>query len=106
MRAMKRRGSMRGLKRISLSAGLAAALAGCSMTPDYETPDMAMPAAWDGPQQPAAAPVTAAPVTAAPVTAARADWWSRFGSAELDGLMSQALAANQDLEAALQVVDA
>ncbi len=89
---MKRRIAMHGWKRISLSAGLAAVLAGCSMIPDHETPDMAMPATWDGPQQAASAPVTAV----------GADWWSHFGSAELDGLMSQALAANQDLEAALQ----
>jgi NodT family efflux transporter outer membrane factor (OMF) lipoprotein len=72
-------------------AAVAVSLAACSLVPDYETPDIAMPASFDGP--PAAAPVDVETVSA--------QWWSQFGNAELDGLMIQALAANQELAAAL-----
>ncbi len=66
-------------------------LAACSLMPDYQPPEMAMPAAFDG-------TATAAAVEVEPVSAR---WWARFGSPELDGLMIQALAANQELAAAL-----
>lgn len=59
-----------------------------------------MPASWD-------APAAASAAAGAPreLPAATAAWWSRFGSAELDRLMAEALAANQDIEAALQRIE-
>ena len=74
-------------------AGLAVpmSLAACSLVPDYQSPDMAMPPAFDGTAAPAAVEIE-------PVSA---QWWTRFGSPELDGLMTEALAANQELAAAL-----
>lgn len=81
--------------------GAALALAACSMVPAFERPAVEMPAAWDGP---VTNPVTRA--TPAPEPAAvGAAWWSRFGSPELDRLMAEALAANQDLAAALQRIE-
>ena len=53
-----------------------------------------MPPAFDGTA--AAAPVE--PEAVSP------QWWTRFGSPELNGLMAQALAANQELAAALHRV--
>jgi len=77
-----------------LCAALAAMLAGCSMVPDYERPAAPVPAAW-----PAAAVVKA---TAQPVAT---EWWRRFGSGELDSLMTEAMGANQNLAAAMARID-
>ena len=64
------------------------------MVPDYERPAAPTPAVW-----PAAAAVS--PV-AQPVSAG---WWQRFGSHELDGLIAEAMTANQDLAAAVARID-
>jgi NodT family efflux transporter outer membrane factor (OMF) lipoprotein len=68
-----------------LSLGL---LAGCDLGPDYARPALDIPAAFR------ATAVSAA--TAWPAT----EWWHAFGSAELDGLIADARAHNQDLAAA------
>jgi multidrug efflux system outer membrane protein len=73
---------------------LAAVLAGCSLVPTYERPAAPVPAAWSA--EPAAA------AAAVPVTA---DWWRRFGSSELDQLMTEALAANQDIAASIARIE-
>lgn len=91
------------VRQIIGGAGLFSLLSACSLVPGYETPEIAMPAAWEAPTA-AATRVTATPV-AATGAVVEAGWWSRFGSAELDRLMAQALAANQDLAAALQRVE-
>lgn len=61
--------------------------AGCSTLPAYERPAVATPAAWDT-------------VPSAADSVVHPDWWRQFGSAELDALMREALAANHDLTAA------
>lgn len=66
-------------------------LAGCSLTPDYSRPDVSTPA-WRGAER-------------SPTTQIAADWWRSFGSAELDALMEQALAHNNDLQASLHRVE-
>ncbi len=80
------------MKKFIRSAVLAAAvlstLAGCAMTAPYQRPELTMPAQWDG-------------VAAATDGTVTSDWWRQFGNSELDGLMTQALAANHDLAAAL-----
>jgi NodT family efflux transporter outer membrane factor (OMF) lipoprotein len=73
---------------------VAYALAGCSLVPDYERPSTPAQPAWS---TPAAASVAAVPVSA--------DWWQHFASPELDALMAEALAANQDLAAAIARID-
>jgi NodT family efflux transporter outer membrane factor (OMF) lipoprotein len=72
---------------------LTALLAGCSFVPDYERPSAPVPRAWST----ASATTAAAPISA--------EWWRLFGSPELDALMAEALAANQDLAAAMARID-
>lgn len=55
----------------------------------YQRPEMMMPTKWDG-----------AMASGATVQIS-AEWWKRFGSTELNELMSQALVANHDLSAAV-----
>ncbi len=66
-------------------------LAGCSLTPDYSRPDVSTPA-WKSAEN-------------SPTIQIAADWWQGFGSAELDTLMEQALAHNNDLQASLHRVE-
>ena len=65
-----------------------AALAGCSLGPDYARPRLDVPAAF------VATADTAEAAWPAP------EWWRNFGSAELDGLIAAARAYNTDLAAA------
>jgi len=62
-------------------------LAGCRLGPAYRPPAQDLPDAWRAPATGGAAP--------------SADWWKGFGSAELDGLMADALAGGFDIQAAI-----
>ena len=64
------------------------ALTACDLGPDYARPALAIPAAFR------ATPVSASQAWPAP------EWWQAFGSPELDGLIAEAQAHNQDLAAA------
>lgn len=81
---------------LSRSAGLLAAallLAGCSLAPPLQLPEVAVPS-----QYKEQAPwVSAATAEALPQT----DWWTRYGDAELDRLQQQLRADSPDLAAAL-----
>ncbi|HEX7775386.1 MAG TPA: efflux transporter outer membrane subunit [Parvibaculum sp.] len=68
-------------------------LGACSFVPDYERPAVSTPAAFEGPQS-AYGAITVA-----------ADWWTSFGDSELQSLMSEALANNLDIAAALARID-
>lgn len=68
-------------------------LSACSVTPTYQKPVVTLPEKWS----PESANV------AHDVQAGR-EWWSHFGNSELDSLVSQALARNHDLKAAMQRV--
>lgn len=83
---------IKAIKPVATAVALLALLAGCAVNTPYQRPAQAVPAAWD--QAPAGA-----------VSTVSADWWRQFGSAELDGLMEQALAANHDLGAALARIE-
>lgn len=63
-------------------------LAGCSLTPDYQRPEVPTPESWQT-------------RTAAAAPTVDAQWWQRFASPELDRLMEAAMTANQDVAAAL-----
>lgn len=84
---------MTPLPRTIALGALAAALAGClSLGPDYVRPDLALPEGYS---------VEAAGASGAVPD----DWWTLFGDATLDGLVAEALAANQDLAAAAARVE-
>lgn len=72
-----------------------AALAGCSVGPDYVRPATETPAAYKepGPWK------TAQPGRIDD----RRDWWKGYGDKTLDGLMDQANAANQTVQVARSV---
>ena len=74
------------------SLGLACALAGCAVGPEYRQPRTDLPAAWT----PAAADTT----TAAATVAVQADWWRGFDDPLLAQLVQRALAANTDVRIA------
>jgi outer membrane protein TolC len=65
----------------------ALALTGCSLIPAYQRPSVPAPTHW--------------PQTEADAAETPAAWWTGFGSPALDGWVAQALAANQDLAAAV-----
>lgn len=66
-------------------------LGGCSMVPDYQTPDLPLAAQWQTGQASAAA--------------AGGNWWREFHSAELDQLIARGLTANYTLKAAVSRID-
>lgn len=69
-------------------ASLSVLAGACSLAPKYHPPVVTMPAAYD---QAARVPYGVGP-----------DWWQSFGNAELNKLITEALAANQDIEGARQ----
>ncbi len=80
---------MRALRPIT-AAVVVALLGACSMTPDYQRPEMPAPPRFE-----------AAPAAAAPDVWPDRDWWRGFGSRELDTLIAQAVESNRNLRAAV-----
>jgi multidrug efflux system outer membrane protein len=82
----------------TLIALLAAAVAGCSLAPPLETPQVDTPAAWKEqlPPEERGTWKVAEPSEALP----RGEWWKVFKDPVLDGLIDQANAANQTVAAA------
>ena len=85
---------MKSRKSLLALTATAILLTGCSMVPDYERPSTAIPASWDG-----------ASATDTKAVTDYAQWWSRFTSPELDTLMKEALANNQDVAVALATIE-
>jgi multidrug efflux system outer membrane protein len=73
-------------------------LAGCSLAPKLEQPEVDVPAHYKalGPDEPRGAWKTAEPADALP----RGEWWKVFNDSKLDELEAQAIAANQTLKIA------
>lgn len=69
-------------------AAVAVLLGACSLIPAYEREPIAMPEHWQN-------------ADAAQGSTLDVRWWAGFGSAELDALMGEAIAANRDLAAAV-----
>ncbi len=84
--------------RIAATLGLCLVASGCAIAPDRSTPTAAVPASWSQPQS-QSQPVSQSAQPQAAV-APSPDWWRRFGNAELDRLMAQAMAENVDLATA------
>lgn len=75
------------------SASLVGALvAGCTVGPDYHTPDAPVPGDWVGPAEASTQPSMTAN---APVDVAR--WWTAFNDPVLDSLIGRAVESNLDL---------
>ncbi|HEX2115385.1 MAG TPA: TolC family protein, partial [Alphaproteobacteria bacterium] len=74
--------------RLRLLFAIAAVLAGCTVGPDYQRPEIATPAAWKSAPEAASNPW--------PTTA----WWASFRSPVLTSFIDQAQRANYDIAAA------
>jgi NodT family efflux transporter outer membrane factor (OMF) lipoprotein len=68
---------------------LALVCTGCTVGPDYKKPDFAVPSAFRG-----------APNVAAAREANLAQWWTQFNDPELQSLVTRALKSNLDLQTA------
>lgn len=79
-------------QRLISSVLLAALLAGCSLIPNYERPATDSSAAF------------AEAGSESPTVIAK-DWWKTFGSEELNALMAEALAKNNDLNASIARIE-
>ena len=79
------------LKSLAFAALLS--LTACSLTPTLTKPELPLPQSYS------------AAVSSPDAQAVSAQWWQRFGSAELDALMAEALAANHDLAAAVARIE-
>jgi len=80
------------LKTLALAVLAAAAVAGCTVGPDYKRPDVDTPSAWRI-DYPKAAEV------------ANTKWWEQFGDPVLNGLIETALRENRDVRIAAARVD-
>ena len=78
------------MRRLLFRTGLTALTAGCAVGPDYHPAPPATEAGWSGSQAPGVSDRPADTAT----------WWKSFHDAELDSLVSRAVAANLDLRAA------
>src|SRR6266550_6771533 len=75
------------------TVALSLALSACSLAPNYQRPEMALPTGWSN-------------VAGVGATQQNTSlFWQDLGSIELDRLIDQVLAQNLDLEAALQRID-
>lgn len=96
---------MNSKKRLNRALGVSALcliLGGCAVGSPYQRPQADMPAAW---QTPGVQDAQSSSVETVAGSQIDATWWQAFGSAELDGLMQQAMSANRDLAAALQRIE-
>ena len=88
------------MKKSALTLALTAALAGCSLAPDYERPEAGLPERW----APAALKADAGQVASVP--AAELGWQEFFRDARLQQLIGIALENNHDLRIATLNVEA
>jgi NodT family efflux transporter outer membrane factor (OMF) lipoprotein len=77
-----------------LAGALGLTLSACSLAPNYQTPEIALPTGWSS--------VAGVGVTDQPSTT---PFWRELGSTDLNRLVELALAENLDLEAALYRID-
>jgi NodT family efflux transporter outer membrane factor (OMF) lipoprotein len=79
----------------ALAAGLLILGGGCAVGPNYHRPDIPVPGHY-----------AAAPLAAAASAIDLASWWQALKDAELDSLIARAIAANPDVEIALDHLQA
>ena len=86
-----------------LFPALVAALAGCTVGPNFRPPTPDLPAAWST----SAATSAGQPSQVAATPADAAAWWTGFNDSELNSLISRVAAANLDAkEAVLRIAEA
>ena len=87
---------LRSLRSLTLGTALAAALAACTVGPDFARPKLPQLANYTGAEAlPAAAGQRLKPADAVPPT-----WWRAFGSPPLDGMVDLAIAGSPSLDSA------
>lgn len=91
---------IRHTPRLIAVLGVSLTLSGCALGPDYLRPDNWLPEMFRS----KATPET--PVAQAENPALNREWWKLFNDPALDGLVQQALGANQDLVAAAARMEA
>jgi outer membrane protein, multidrug efflux system len=79
---------------LKTTIALSLALSACSLAPNFQRPQMAVPTGWSS--------VAGVGVDAQPSTT---PFWQELGSADLNNLIDTALAQNLDLEAALHRIE-
>lgn len=67
---------------------------GCTLGPDHQAPQMAVPATWSS------------PIATSATVVQQGAWWRRFQDLELDGLIAKALKANPDVAKARATLQA
>jgi len=77
------------IKRVLLLGAMSLSLSGCLLGPDYQRPDLALPARYN------------APTGTAVQASVNAQWWTLFGDATLDQLVQAASQDNADIQVAL-----
>ncbi|GHU40885.1 RND transporter [Betaproteobacteria bacterium] len=87
---------MHKLKTPVLVFAITALLSGCAIGPDFARPDTALPEQYGAEGN----------IPVAAEAKINAEWWTLFGDATLDQLVEQALANNQDLQAAVARMEA
>ncbi|GLU33867.1 efflux transporter outer membrane subunit [Trinickia caryophylli] len=101
MKRIKQSGAAGMALRALAGSVLIALVAACSLEPAYKRPDVSAPAAFkEAPQADAQAAAGTWKAAQPSDAMSRGQWWSIFGDETLDKLEEQALAANQDLQAA------
>jgi multidrug efflux system outer membrane protein len=94
------------IKRVLLLSAMSLSLSGCLLGPDYQRPDLALPARYNAPESGAANSASATAPTAtstggAVQAAVNAQWWTLFGDATLNQLVQTANQDNADIQIAL-----
>jgi multidrug efflux system outer membrane protein len=85
--------------RRSLVVGLVSlSLTGCLLGPDYQRPDLTLPAKYNAPEPSGTPAVSASGAVQTPVNA---QWWTLFGDATLNQLVQAASQDNADIQIAL-----
>ena len=94
----RRAGSTSGLWRLALILSGVLMLSGCVVGPKYNRPSVDAPSAWKEP------PPEGWKAATPQDEISKGNWWSVFNEPELNDLETQALSANQSLQAAAQRV--
>ena len=81
------------IKRVLLLSAMSLSLSGCLLGPDYQRPDLALPARYNAPESALAGGAVQSPVNA--------QWWTLFGDVTLNQVVQAARQDNADIQVAL-----